>query len=51
MTIKKRPYNTKTKRRSVTINDANWAKLLKLGNGNASAGIREAVRRVEESQP
>lgn len=42
----KRPYATNTKRRSVTITDSDWQTLKKLGNGNASAGIREAVRKA-----
>lgn len=43
----KRPYADPTsKRRNVTVNDENWQVLKKLGNGNASAGIREAVRKA-----
>lgn len=44
MTKPKRPYATNTKRRSVTITEPDWKALKKLGNGNASAGIREAIR-------
>lgn len=48
----KRPYaQPNAQRRSIYTDDETWAKLLKLGNGNASAGIREAVRRTEEQQP
>lgn len=44
MTTTKRPYADPTaKRRSVYVNEANWQALKKLGNGNASAGIRKAV--------
>lgn len=42
--ITKRPYATKTKRRTYTVTDEVHESLRKLGNGNASAGIREAVR-------
>lgn len=45
MTKPKRPYADPTsKRRSVTINEQDWQALKKLGNGNASAGIRKAIR-------
>lgn len=41
----KRPYGDPTsKRRSVTINERDWQALKKLGSGNASAGIRQALR-------
>lgn len=40
----KRPYATGTKRRTYTLPDDVHAALVKLGKGNASAGIREAVR-------
>lgn len=42
--IPKRPYATNTKRRSVTVNDKDWAKLKQAGNGNASEGIRRLLR-------
>lgn len=48
MTRPKRPYATNTKRRSVTITEPDWQKLKALGNGNASAGIREALRLAYE---
>lgn len=44
MTKNKRPYATNTKRRSVTITEPDWQALKKLGNGNASAGIRKALK-------
>lgn len=45
MTNQKRPYAQKSaQRRSIYTDDKTWEKLVKLGNGNASAGIREAVR-------
>lgn len=44
----KRPYGTNAKRRSVTITEPDWQKLKALGNGNASAGIREALRMSNE---
>lgn len=45
----KRPYADPTsKRRSVTINEKDWQKLKTLGKGNASAGIREALRLAYE---
>jgi len=44
MTKPKRPYGTNAKRRSVTITEPDWQALKKLGNGNASGGIREALR-------
>ncbi len=50
MTKPKRPYATNTKRRSVTITDSDWQALKKLGNGNASAGIREALGFGESNQ-
>ena len=40
----KRPYATNTKRRTYTVTDEVHAELRRLGNGNASAGIREAVK-------
>ena len=47
MTTKKRPYaQPNAQRRSIYTDAETWAKLLKLGNGSASAGIREAVRRT-----
>ncbi len=47
----KRPYATKTKRRTYTITDDVHEQLADLGEAatgkrNASAGIREAVRRA-----
>lgn len=43
----KRPYADPTsKRRSVTVNEDDWQALKRLGNGNASAGIRESVRKA-----
>ena len=51
MTIKKRPYaQPNAQRRSIYTDAVTWEALKKLGNGNASAGIREAVRKVEESK-
>lgn len=45
----KRPYaQQNAQRRSIYTDDDTWAKLKELGKGNASAGIREAVRRAEE---
>lgn len=41
---KKRLYGAKTKRRTYTVTDEVHAELQRLGKGNASAGIREAVR-------
>ena len=47
----KRPYaQPNAQRRSIYTDAATWEALLKLGKGNASAGIREAVRRTEEKQ-
>lgn len=47
----KRPYaQQNAQRRSIYTDDKTWEKLVKLGNGNASAGIREAVRQVKEKQ-
>ena len=44
MTTKKRPYaQPNAQRRSIYTDAETWAMLLELGNGNASAGIREAV--------
>lgn len=48
MTKPKRPYGTSAKRRSVTITEPDWKALRKLGSGNASAGIREALRLTYE---
>lgn len=42
----KRPYATNTKRRTYTVTDETHEQLRKLGQGNASAGIREAVKRA-----
>ena len=39
--------NTKpktTRRRNISITDADYAALARLGNGNASQGIREALK-------
>ena len=46
----KRPYGTNTKRRSVTITEPDWQALKKLGNGNASAGIRRLLREAGEER-
>lgn len=47
----KRPYADPTsKRRNVTINDENWARLKQIGQGNASEGIRMLLREVEVSK-
>lgn len=43
----KRLYGAKTKRRTYTVTDEVHAELRRLGQGNASAGIREAVRLSE----
>lgn len=45
--------NTKprtTRRRNLSITDADYARLQALGNGNASEGIREALRRSEDNK-
>jgi hypothetical protein len=42
--------NTKpktTRRRNISITDADYAALAMLGNGNASQGIREALKRSD----
>lgn len=44
----KRPYNTKTKRRTYTVTDEVHAELQRLGQGNASRGIREAVKQAKD---
>lgn len=44
----KRLYGAKTKRRTYTVTDEVHAELLRLGNGNYSEGIREAVRLAKE---
>ena len=51
MTKPKRPYATNTKRRAVTITEPDWQALKKLGDGNASAGIRQALRQTEVKTP
>lgn len=52
MTTTKRPYaQPNAQRRNIYTDDETWAKLKAMGKGNASAGIREAVRRTEEQQP
>ena len=44
----KRPYaDPASKRRNVTVNDENWARLKQIGRGNASEGIRVLLREVE----
>jgi len=40
----KRPYATNTKKRTYTVTAEDHEALRKLGNGNASAGIRVAVK-------
>jgi hypothetical protein len=43
--------NTKprtTRRRNLSITDADYARLQRLGAGNASMGIREALRLADE---
>lgn len=47
MMTTKRMYGEKTKRRTYTVTDGVHAELQRLGRGNASAGIREAVRLSE----
>lgn len=48
MTTTKRPYADPTsKRRSVTVNDENWARLKAIGHGNASEGIRKLIKKAE----
>lgn len=42
----KRMYGEKTKRRTYTVTDEVHAALQRLGKGNASAGIREAVKQA-----
>ena len=37
---------TTPKRRNIYIQPADWEALKKLGQGNASAGIREAIRKA-----
>lgn len=44
----KRPYATNTKKRTYTVTEEDHEALRKLGNGNASAGIREAVKSAME---
>lgn len=52
MTLTKRPYaQPNAQRRSIYTDAETWQALLKLGDGNASAGIREAVRKAQENQP
>lgn len=51
MTQQKRPYATNTKRRTYTVTDEVHEQLRKLGQGNASAGIREAVRLAQKKRP
>lgn len=51
MTNHKRPYNmTEARRRSVYVDGATWEALKKLGSGNASEGIRKAVRATGETK-
>lgn len=51
MNTQKRPNaQPNAQRRSIYTDAATWEALLKLGNGNASAGIREAVRKSEERE-
>lgn len=38
----------KTRRRNLSVTDADYARLQALGNGNASAGLREARRLVDQ---
>lgn len=47
----KRPYGTNTKRRNYTVTSEDHEALRKLGNGNASAGIRQAVRIATKPSP
>lgn len=44
----KRPYAINTKKRTYTVTKEDHEALRKLGNGNASAGIREAVKSAME---
>ena len=43
MKKQKRIYGEETKRHSVTMSDEDWKKLIKVGNGNASQGIRNLL--------
>lgn len=43
-TTNKRIYNAGTKKRTYTVTEEDHENLVKLGNGNASAGIRVAIR-------
>jgi hypothetical protein len=47
----KRPYATNTKKRTYTVTEEDHEALRKLGKGNASAGIREAVRISTKPSP
>lgn len=45
--------NTKpklTRARNLSLSDADYARLRELGNGNASEGVREALRRSEDNE-
>ena len=45
-TKQKRIYGADVKRRNICITDEDYAFLRKVGNGNASAGIRELIRQL-----
>lgn len=44
----KRMYGEKTKRRTYTVTDEVHAELQRIGQGNASRGIREAVKQAKD---
>jgi len=46
--MKKIMYGSGTKKRTYTVTQEDHDALVKLGNGNASAGIREAVRKASK---
>ena len=45
--MNKRQYNTNTKKRTYTVTPEDHEALKRLGNGNASEGIREAIRKAQ----
>ena len=47
MNKQKRIYGAKTKRRTYTVTDEVHAELQRLGQGNASRGVREAVKSAQ----
>lgn len=44
MNKQKRIYAADLKSRRVTLDDQDWATLKKIGNGNASAGLRILIK-------